>query len=119
MERRLLFIVGIGMLTACSGLKNPFAPSTVTVQYNVTGTAQTVGLAFTNDSGGISQQSSPVPFAYSWSNAKPGDVVNISAQIASNPDGGSIHVEIKKNGKVCQSADATGFPNTASAKCSL
>ena len=119
MERRLLLILSIGMLTACSGLKNPFAPSAFTVQYNVTGTAQTVGLAFTNDSGGISQQSSAVPFTYSWSNAKSGEVANISAQIASSPDSGSIHVEIKKNGKVCQSADATGFPNTASAKCSL
>ncbi len=119
MKRRLLLVLSIGILTACDGLKNPFGPSTADVEYSVTGTAQTVGLAFTNNSGGISQQSSPVPFTYTWSNAKSGDDVGISAQITSNPDSGSIHVEIKKDGKVCQSADATGFPNTASAKCSL
>jgi hypothetical protein len=117
--KRLLLILGLGILAAACDLKNPFAPSKVGVEYSVTGTAQTVGLAFTNTSGGISQQSSAVPFTYSWSDAKPGDDVSISAKIESNPDSGTIHVEIKKNGKVCQSADATGFPNIASAKCSL
>lgn len=114
-------VVGVLLLaaSACKGYgnKNPTGPSTVAVTYSVTGSAQRVSVTYRNSTGGTSQQDSAVPFTYSFT-ASSGDVLSISAQINTDTDRGSIHVAVTKDGVVCQSADAVGFPNSATATCS-
>jgi hypothetical protein len=111
--RRSLLMACFALVAACGSSTSPSGNGRV--QYTVTGTAQHVALTYQNSSGGTDQKGASLPFSYSWSTAKTGDFLYISAQIDTSPDSGSITVTISKNGKTAFTGNATGFANIATA----
>jgi len=105
----ILALCVLSWLSGCTG------PSGHRVEYTVTGSAKHIALTYQNSEGGTDQRGSGVPFSYSWSGAKDGDFLYISAQIDTSPDGGDITVSIVKDGKTAFTGRATGFPNIATA----
>jgi hypothetical protein len=62
--------------------KSSTAPSgSGVVLYQVTGTAKHAALTYENSTGGTDQKGTTLPFSYTWSTAKSGDFLYISAQI--------------------------------------
>jgi hypothetical protein len=80
----------------------------------VTGNAKTAEIGYTIPTGSIFvDPKRPLPFTYTWSTAKPNDILLLSAQIDTFGDGGSVRVSISRDGTEIGSDAATGFPNSA------
>ena len=114
MRARLMWwmTVSVMMLTlACGG--SPSGPSGH-VEYQIAGSATRVDITYQNSSGGTSQiANAAVPWTYSWTGAKSGDFLYVSAQIVSGT--GSVTATIRKNGTVAQTSTSTGFATIATA----
>ena len=86
----LSFFVALILFSACG-------PDVNTLTYEVTGTASTVNVTFTNATGGIEQMSNVlVPWSHSFDLEGYGQFVSISAQNQGNS--GSVTVRILANG---------------------
>lgn len=81
----------------------PVAPN---VEYRVTGSAYSVFITYANKTEGTSQEYANVPWTYSWSGAKSGQFLYVSAQ--NQWDTGSVTVEIYKNGNLFKTSTSTG-----------
>lgn len=115
MKQRIVWSVLTAVVLAASvGCKNPLSPSGQ-VEYRITGTATQVDVTYANSSGGTAQVSrAAVPWNYSWSTAKTGDFLYVSAQIV-NSSGGNVTVTILRNGSTVQTATSSGFATIATA----
>ena len=110
--KQILVIVAL-LLTACT---NPF-DSSITVKYEVTGSAELVNVTYQNNNGGISQITDVVlPWSMTFS-GNPEDYVYLSAQ--NQGETGSITVTIFKNDDVFKSATSTGSYVVASVSGTL
>jgi hypothetical protein len=88
-------------------------PPAPAVEYRITGTARRCSATYENSSGGTNQQEVNVPFSYTWPSAHANDFMYMSCQIDTGGDGGSITIQLLRNGITIQSAMANGFPNIA------
>ena len=99
--KKLILIVAL-LLIACS---NPF-DSSITVKYEVTGSAELVNVTYQNNNGGISQITDVVlPWSMTFS-GNPEDYVYLSAQ--NQGETGSITVTIYKDNDIFKSATSSG-----------
>lgn len=81
----------------------PVAPN---VEYRVSGSAYSVFITYANKTEGTSQEYANIPWTYSWSGAKSGQFLYVSAQ--NQWETGSVTVEIYKNGSLYKTSTSTG-----------
>jgi len=84
----------------------PPPPAAPNVEYRVSGSAYSVFITYVNKTEGTSQEYSNTPWSYSWSGAKSGQFLYVSAQ--NQWDTGSVTVEIYKNGNLFKTSTSTG-----------
>ncbi|MCK5785717.1 MAG: hypothetical protein KAH54_04055 [Candidatus Sabulitectum sp.] len=95
-------VVFLSLVLSCS---NPFDTS-ISVRYEVTGSAETVNITYENGSGGISQLTGiSLPWSHKFS-ADPDDYVYLFAQ--NQGETGSITVTIYSDGDVFKRATSEG-----------
>lgn len=84
----------------------PPPPASPSVEYRISGSAYSVFITYENKTEGISQEYANVPWTYSWSGAKSGQFLYVSAQ--NQWETGSVTVEIYKNGSLYKTSTSTG-----------
>jgi hypothetical protein len=114
--RRLSLLVLACAFAACSG--SP-ADAGGRVEYRVIGFNVTrVSLTYSNANGGTSQiASQTLPWSYSWTGARSGDFLYVSAQIVEG--NGNVTATITANGQQVQTATSSGFAAIATASGSF
>jgi len=100
--KSLFIILSACFTLACS---NPFDAS-ISVRYEVTGSAGSVDISFDNGEGGISQMANvSLPWSYTLS-ADPGDYVYLYAK--NREETGTVTVTIYSDGEVFKRATSQG-----------
>jgi len=84
----------------------PKPPAPPNVEYRISGSAYSVFITYANKTEGTSQEYANIPWAYSWSGAKSGQFLYVSAQ--NQWETGSVTVEIYKNGSLYKTSTSTG-----------
>lgn len=112
---------GSSGLSASSGEDTQIAPSTVTVTYELTGSATQADITYETPSGSSQQSAIDVPMKSESGEPMsfdfdPGAFVYFSAQIV-NDDGGDVTCKIVgSDGTVISSNTASGFPSIVTCK---
>jgi hypothetical protein len=104
MKRFFVFFVAVLAIIGCDDSTNPDS-KTYDVSYRVSGTAPSVNITMTNQSGGTSQFSDvSLPWSHSFS-GKSGDFVYLSAQ--NQGQYGTVTVKILRDFDVIEESTAT------------
>jgi hypothetical protein len=95
-------------LSASACTTSPTSPSASGVEYRIVGTTTAVGVTFRNSTGGTTSNDAEVPWSYTWSEVRSGDLLFLS--VRNLRDGGTLKAQIFKNGQLYRESETNrGF----------